>query len=127
MGTRLGHYNYTHCVVSHCLTIPHHAAFPMCVHVGPSSILLVHCPWRLQDAEERMQSAGTSTAFLVAAEKNEAACHFYEKHGWMRPSEPVEYNAEIADGVFPLSCYCFKKVLEIRTPVRPVPSLPQRS
>jgi RimJ/RimL family protein N-acetyltransferase len=53
---------------------------------------------------------GVETAWLACAIGNERAARFYEKCGWRRTGNMINY-AETANGAFPLEVWRYEKVL----------------
>ena len=64
----------------------------------------------IDDAEARLAAAGVKTAWLACAIGNERAARFYRKRGW-HPAGTIEYEAETAEGPFPLTVWRFEKDL----------------
>jgi GNAT superfamily N-acetyltransferase len=62
------------------------------------------------DAEARLSSAGVETAWLACAIGNRRAANFYEKCGWRRAGNMVNY-AETSDGPFPLEVWRYEKAV----------------
>jgi GNAT superfamily N-acetyltransferase len=62
------------------------------------------------DAEARLAEHGVETAWLACAIGNGRAARFYEKCGWRRASNMINY-AETSDGPFPLEVWRYEKAL----------------
>jgi GNAT superfamily N-acetyltransferase len=62
------------------------------------------------DAEARLSGSGIETAWLACAIGNGRAARFYEKCGWYRTGNMINY-AETADGPFPLEVWRYEKTL----------------
>lgn len=64
----------------------------------------------IDDAEARIAAAGVQTAWLACAIGNQRAARFYQKRGW-RLAGTVDYDAETANGPFPLRVWRYEKAL----------------
>ena len=64
----------------------------------------------LTDAEARLAGKGIATAWLACAIGNDRAARFYEKCGWHRAGNMINY-AETPDGPFPLEVWRYEKNL----------------
>lgn len=62
------------------------------------------------DAEARLAENGVETAWLACAIGNGRAARFYEKCGWHRTRNMINY-AETSDGPFPLEVWRYEKTL----------------
>ena len=62
------------------------------------------------DAEARLSNSGVKIAWLACAIGNQRAAKFYEKCGWCRAGNMVNY-AETSDGPFPLEVWRYEKTL----------------
>jgi len=66
----------------------------------------------IDDAEARLAAAGVETAWLACAIGNERAARFYQKRGW-HLVRTVDYEAETANGCFPLRVWRYEKTLTV--------------
>jgi GNAT superfamily N-acetyltransferase len=64
----------------------------------------------LADAEAHLAENGVQTAWLACAMGNGRAARFYEKCGWRRAGNMINY-AETSDGPFPLEVWRYEKAL----------------
>jgi ribosomal protein S18 acetylase RimI-like enzyme len=66
-----------------------------------------------RDAEDRLADNGVETAWLACAIGNERAARFYEKQGWRRVGNMINY-AETSEGPFALEVWRYEKSLRRR-------------
>ncbi len=80
------------------------------MYVSPKARGLGLAQALMADAEDRLRSAGHSTAWLACAVGNDRAARFYAKCGWTNVGiRTVELDT--MDGVFPLQIWRFEKSL----------------
>jgi len=67
----------------------------------------------IDDAEKRLAQQGVETAWLACAVGNHRAARFYQKRGWHEVGTMV-YQADTANGSFPLEVWRYEKSLKVR-------------